>query len=142
MGAFSYGPAPLHERNPGLFHYGIHPVELLYTVMGPGCRQVTCTHDKDVDLVTGHWKDGRVASVRGIRSGAGAYGCLVFMERGVQMVPVDTRYIYRELLKKVVEMFATGKSPLDIGVTVEIIAFIEAALASANNHGTAQEVKI
>src|SRR4029079_6053891 len=37
LGAFTYGPAPLQERNPGLYHYGIHPVEVLYTLMGPGC---------------------------------------------------------------------------------------------------------
>jgi virulence factor len=140
LGAFSYGPAPLHARNPGLFHYGIHPVELLYAVMGPGCEQVTCTHNSDVDLVTGHWRDGRVASIRGIRSGAGLYGCVAFTERGVYNIPVELRYIYRELLKKIVEMFATGRSPLDIRVTVEIVAFIEAALASANNHGIPQKV--
>ena len=40
-GAMAYGPAPLRERNPGLYHYGIHAVELLCTLMGPGCRRVT-----------------------------------------------------------------------------------------------------
>jgi predicted dehydrogenase len=141
-GAFAYGPAPLHERNPGLYHYGIHSIELLYTVMGPGCEHVTCTHEKDVDLVTGQWENGRVASVRGIRSGNSSYGCVVFAERRMRTVPVDSRYIYRELLKKIVEMFETGKSPLDIRVTVEIIGFIEAALASANNHGMVQKVRV
>ena len=37
----------------GLFHYGIHAVEVLYTLMGPGCESVTCTSDKDVDVVDG-----------------------------------------------------------------------------------------
>jgi len=142
LGAFSYGPAPLHKKNPGLCHYGIHPVELLYTVMGPGCERVACTHASDVDLVTGQWKDGRVATVRGIRAGGGAYGCVAFTQRGVQTFAVDTRYIYRELLKKIVEMFTTRKSPLDIRVTVEIVGFIEAALASANNHGNVQMIKL
>jgi len=141
LGAFSYGPAPLDDRNPGLYHYGIHPVEILYSVMGPGCERITCMHEKDVDLVTGQWKDGRVASVRGIRSGRSDYGCVAFTEQGVRQVPIGTTYIYRELLKKIVEMFKTKKAPLDIHVTLEIVAFIEAAFKSANNHGATEKVQ-
>jgi hypothetical protein len=44
------------------------------------------------------------------------------------------------LLKKVVEFFQTMKAPLEIEVTVEIMAFIEAALKSAANHGTGEKV--
>src|SRR5207253_8211305 len=93
LGAVTYGPASLHPRNPGLYHYGIHAVEILYTLMGRGCVRVTCTHEKDVDVATGQWQDGRVATVRGIRSGRSDYGCLAFTEQGVQTVPIGTRYI-------------------------------------------------
>ncbi|HLJ97654.1 MAG TPA: Gfo/Idh/MocA family oxidoreductase, partial [Gemmataceae bacterium] len=140
LGAVAYGPAELHDLNPGLYHYGIHAVEVLYTLMGPGCQRVTCTHERDADVVTGQWNDGRLATVRGIRSGKSAYGCLAFTEQGVQAVPISTTYIYRELLKKIVEMFQTKKAPLDIGVTVEIIGFIEAALKSGQNHGAGESV--
>jgi virulence factor len=142
IGAVAYGPASLHERNPGLFHYGIHAVEILYTLMGPGCRRVTCTHEKDTDVVTGQWRDGRLATVRGIRSGKSDYGAIAFTEQGVKQVPIGTKYIYRELVKKIVEMFETKKSPLDIGVTVEIVGFIESALKSANNHGTGEALQM
>jgi virulence factor len=142
LGAMAWGPASLHERNPGLFHYGIHAVEVLYTLMGPGCESVTCTSDKAVDVVTGHWKDGRAANVRGTRSGPGAYGAVAFAEKGVTPLAIDAKYIYRELLKKIVETYTTGKPPIDIAVTVEIVAFIEAAWKSANNHGTVQKVEI
>jgi virulence factor len=141
LGAVAWGPASLHERNPGLFHYGIHAVEVLYTLMGPGCESVTCTSDKAVDVVTGHWKDGRVATVRGTRSGSSAYGAVAFAEKATQPVTIGTKYIYRELLKKIVETYTTGKPPIDIGVTVEIVAFIEAAFKSANNHGMVQKVE-
>jgi hypothetical protein len=143
IGALAYGPSPLSEdqgHNPGLYHYGIHAVEILYTVMGPGCQRLTCTHEKDVDVVTGQWKDGRAATVRGIRAGRSDYGCLAFTEKGVQPVPIGTKYIYRELLKKVVEMFQTKKPPLDPAVTVELVGFIEAALKSAHNHGAGEKV--
>ena len=141
LGAVAWGPASQHERNPGLFHYGIHAVEVLYTLMGPGCTSVTCTSDKAVDVVTGHWKDGRVATVRGTRSGPGAYGATVFAEKDVTPLKIDTKYIYRELLKKIVETSTTGKPPIDVAVTVEIVAFIEAAWKSANNHGMVQKVE-
>ena len=97
--------------------------------------------DKDVDVATGHWKDGRVASIRGTRSGTGAYGAVVFSEKTTKTLEIGTKYIYRDLLKKIVESFTTGKPPIDIGVTVEIVAFIEAAWKSGNNHGMIQKVE-
>lgn len=144
VGCLAYSPAslsPLPERNAGLYHYGIHGVEMLYALMGRGCKRVTCTHDKGVDVATGTWADGRVATLRGIRTGAAGYGFVGFAEKGVQAVTVGTKFIYRELLKKIVEMFQTGKSPLDINETIEIVAFIEAANKSAANHGAGETVK-
>lgn len=145
VGCVAYSPAslsPIPERNAGLFHYGIHGIELLYTLMGPGCKRVTCTHDKGVDVATGTWADGRVATFRGIRTGASGYGFLGFSEKSIQSVTVGTKFIYRELLKKIVEMFKTGQSPLKIEETIEIVAFIEAANKSSANHGSGETVKV
>jgi virulence factor len=139
-GCVAFGPSSLAPGNPGLFHYGIHAVEVLYTVMGPGCVRVTCHHEKDVDVVTGQWKDGRLATVRGIRKGSSPYGCLTFTEAGVTNLAIGTTYIYRELLKRVVAMFQTKRPPLDPAVTVELVAFMEAALKSANNHGASERL--
>jgi hypothetical protein len=145
VGCAVHGPMPLSpvpERNAGMFHYGIHAVEILYTLMGPGCKRVTSTHEKDVDVVTGQWNDGRVATVRGIRKGANGYGFVGFAEKAVQPVTVGTKFIYRELLKKIVEMFKTGKSPVDINETIEIVAFMEAANKSGANHGAGETIKV
>lgn len=144
LGCVAYSPcslSPIPDRNAGLFHYGIHGVEILYTLMGPGCTRVTATHEKGVDVVSGQWKDGRVATFRGIRDGAANYGFVAFAEKGVQAVPVGTRFIYRELLKRIVETFVTGKPALDPAVTLEIVAFIEAANRSGANHGAGEAVK-
>lgn len=143
VGCAVYGPcslSPLLDRNAGLYHYGIHAVEMLYTLMGPGCARLTCTHEKGVDVVTAQWKDGRVATVRGIREGSSPYGFMGFSEKGVKAVPVGTGVIYRELLKKIVEFFQTKKPPVPPAVTLEIMAFIEAANKSAANHGAGEMV--
>ncbi|MDB5310388.1 MAG: oxidoreductase [Gemmataceae bacterium] len=144
IGCVVYSPAslsPIPERNAGLFHYGIHGVEVLYTLMGPGCQRVTCVREKGVDVVTGQWKDGRVATLRGLRDGAAGYGFVAFSEKGVKAVTVGTGVIYRELCKKIVETFETKKAPLDPAVTLEIVAFIEAANRSGANHGAGEMVK-
>jgi virulence factor len=138
IGCAVHGPcslSPLPERNAGLFHYGIHPVEVLYTLMGPGCRRVTSIHEKGVDVVTGHWADSRVATVRGLRTGTSGYGFTAFAEKGIKAITIGTTLIYRELLKRVVEFFKTGKSPVEPSTMVEIMAFIEAANKSGANHG-------
>lgn len=142
LGATTYGPAPTHPRNPGLFHYGIHPVEMLFTLMGPGCQTVTCLSRAGGEVVTGLWSDGRVASVRGIRAGATAYGFTLFGEKGVKTEGVGTTYIYRELLKNIVKMFETKEVPIDIRETLEIVAFIEAAKTSADGGGTPVKIDV
>src|SRR5262249_11862242 len=142
LGAVAWGPCSLHDRNPGLFHYGIHAVEILYTLMGPGCTRVTCEHQKDADVVTGIWSDGRTGTIRGTRTGKGDYGFVAFAEKDTKPVAVGTKVIYRELLKKVVEGFTTGKAPVDIAVTLEMVAFMEAANKSGANHGAGETVKV
>lgn len=140
VGAEAYSPASLHPRNPGLFHYGIHGVETLYALMGSGCEAVWCAKTEGTELVTGLWKDGRIGSVRGIRQGSGGYGFTAFCEKGIKQSSIDARYIYRELLKRIVKTFETGKPPIDPSETIEIVAFIEAATRSENNAGVKTEL--
>jgi predicted dehydrogenase len=138
VGVMVWGPAnlsPQPQRNAGLFHYGIHAVEMLYTLLGPGCQQVNNVYESSAEVATGRWKDGRLATVRGLRQGATPFGFTVFGQKGVYSTAVATQYIYRELLKKIVEFFRTGRSPVPLEQTLEIIAFIEAANSSARQHG-------
>ena len=142
VGVSTYGPSPTHPRNPGLFHYGIHPVEMLFTLMGAGCKRLTCLSEPGADVVTGVWSDGRIASVRGIRSGKQDYGFTVFGEKGLKTQGVSTQYIYRELLKRIVAMFETRQLPIDLRETLEIVAFIEAARRSGEAGGAPVEIKV
>ncbi len=137
LGAMAYSPASLHPENPGLFHYGIHAVETLYALMGPGCQEVWCAYEGGAEVVVGRWQDERIGSIRGTRAGAQGYGFTAWCESEVRACSIDTSYIYRELLKKVVGMFESGIAPLDIEETIEIVAFIEAAAKSAQTRGRA-----
>jgi predicted dehydrogenase len=140
VGADAYSPAGLHGRNPGLFHYGIHAVETLYALMGPGCEQVWCSFAPGAEVVVGRWKDLRIGTVRGTRAGAHSYGYTAFCQKGVLPTTIDAGFIYRELLKRISEMFQTGKAPFDVRQSVEIVAFIEAAMKSAQLDGAPVEL--
>lgn len=135
LGCDVYCPASTHPRNPGLYHYGIHGVETLFAVMGTGCETVWCVSEEGTDVVTGRWRDGRLGTLRGIRAGAGGYGFTAFTEKRVVPVNIGTQFIYRELLKQIVQLMTTKKSPLDLRETLEITAFMEAALYSSREKG-------
>jgi hypothetical protein len=133
VGAIALGPGVQHPKNPGMFHYGVHSVEMLYALLGPGCESVAAVSGGGADVATGVWADGRIGSVRADRPGKG-FAFVAFTD-SVQFVEVSTEFIYRELLKQVVGMFETGRSPVPIGETLEIVEFLEAANDSAANHG-------
>jgi virulence factor len=141
-GAITYGPALHNPRNPGLFHYGIHALEVLYTLMGPGCLRVSCVQETTATVATGIWRDGRIGTIRASHVWPGPYGAIVHGEHECRSFSIDTQTVYCELLKKVVAMFQTGKPPLDPEETLELIGFIEAANQSALLNGVAEALVI
>src|SRR5690606_16170926 len=53
LGAETFSPAPIQPSHVDLFWDGIHGVELLYSIMGPGCQSVTRVHEEGTDVVVG-----------------------------------------------------------------------------------------
>ncbi len=143
LGALTWGPATLEPHHPDLFWYGIHAVEILYTFMGPGCERVVRTNTPGGDLVSCTWRDGRIGTVRGNRNTASTYGQVVFGPKAiVSEPPADTvnataakRSSYYGLIAAVVEFFRTGRSPVPLDETIEIMAFMEAADVSKARNG-------
>ena len=43
LGCDAYSPCSLDEHVPDLFWYGIHGVEMMYTIMQPGCVSVNAS---------------------------------------------------------------------------------------------------
>lgn len=127
LGALTFSPSPTEPHHPDLFWYGIHGVEMLYTLMGAGCESVTRTNAAGADVVTGKWKDGRLGTFRGIRDGKQDYGAVAFGAKGNAgaMPPIKTDY--RPLLVEIVKFFQTGVAPVSPEETLELMAFMEAA---------------
>ena len=133
LGCDAYSPCHLEKTHPDLFWYGIHGVEILYTVMGTGCESVVRSSSVDTDVVVGTWEDGRIGTFRGIRSGKSGYGGTAFGSKGVK--PLGPYGGYRALVVEIVEFFRTGKVPVDAEETIELYAFMEAADESKRQGG-------
>lgn len=140
QGAVSYGPAWRAEGNPGLFHYGIHPVEVLYSLMGPGCHRVATEYSDSAEIVTARWQDDRLAVIRGGRTGATAYGFVAYCDKAVIHRDISTRFAYRNLCTQIVNTFAGHPPPIPPEVTLEVMGFIESALLSEQRGGEPVEI--
>jgi predicted dehydrogenase len=129
----TWGPAelePTHQLD--LSWYGIHAVELLYALLGPGCEEVTRTVNGDVETVTGKWGGGRIGTVQLLRPDAG-FGAVAIRGPKVAMgeAPVD----YAPMLREIVKFFETRQPPVAPEETLEIFAFMDAALRSKQQGG-------
>ena len=133
LGADTFSPATIEKTHPDLFWYGIHGVEILFAVMGTGCKQVTRTNNKDTDIVVGEWNDGRIGTFRGTRTGKHDYGGTAYGEKGnLVLGPFKG---YDNLLIQITNFFKSGKTPVTPEETLEIYAFMEAADESKRNNG-------
>jgi predicted dehydrogenase len=139
IGCDAFSPAALDPSNPGLFWYGIHGVEMLYTFMGAGCRSVRCTHNSDAEVVVATWSDGRVGTMRGTRQGAHDYGVTVFGSEKVEQARYSrTVPMYGQLLQQILPFFQGGPAPVTFEETLEIMAFMQAALISSQENREVQ----
>jgi len=136
-GAQFHGPAAFEPTNPGFYWYGIHPIEMLYTTMGAGCRSVRCTGNDTFDLITGVWADGRIGSVHCNRTGNYEYHGLVHFEKTTAHVNVQTeeKGFFACLAETVLEFLRTRQPPVPAEESIELIRFIEAANESRANDG-------
>ncbi len=135
LGASTHGPMPIESYVPDLYWYGIHAVEMLYALMGPGCETVSRAHAEGADVVVGRWKDGRIAVMRGIRDGAKPYGAVAFGSKAVLSMDTPKGPPYRGLVQEIVKFFETGVPPVSPEETLEIMAFMEAADVSKSRGG-------
>jgi Oxidoreductase family, NAD-binding Rossmann fold len=136
VSAIVWAPAPLEPHHQlDLSWYGIHAVEMLYTLLGPGCLEVERMSSPDDDVITGRWKDGRLGTVHTQRP-YGKYGGVVFLrDRTLQARP-DIPIDYIPLVRQIVAFMQTKVPPVSNGETLEIFEFMDASQRSVASGGS------
>lgn len=134
--AESFGPMPLPPDYRDYFWYGIHTAELLYSYLGTGCESVRSVHAENADLLIGNWKDGRVGMICGSRKSALEFGIRLTSgsKHTIGIQDRSVSHIYT-LAKHMIGFLESGKSPIDLRESLEIMAFLEAASRSLNDSG-------
>jgi hypothetical protein len=134
--AEAYGPCELEPHHLDLFWYGVHGVEVLFTVLGTGCESVQRgkTAEGQIEVI-GTWKGGR----RGVfRENKGFHG-LAKGEKGEAEAGAFDGYV--PLVEEIMKFFKTGVPPVRAEETEEMFAFMEAADASKAQGGAPVRLK-
>ena len=124
----AWSPATTEPHHPELFWYGVHGVEMLFTVLGQGCKTVRRVAP---DRVVGRWSDGR----EGTFLAKSGYGAEIEGTNGKWQMGSEN--CNEPLMVEVCTFFRTGKPPVSAEETIEIFAFMEAAEESKRNGGAA-----
>ncbi|WP_031529498.1 Gfo/Idh/MocA family protein [Dyadobacter crusticola] len=142
IGADVYTPATIDEQHSDLAWYAIHGLEMLYTVMGPGCKEIRRIYTKDTDVITGIWTDGRIGTLRGVRDWPVGIAGTAFGEKGTAPLGLFSEQAYQQLVQQILHFFDTGKPPVTPAETLEIFAFMQAADKSRKKNGAAVKIHL
>jgi predicted dehydrogenase len=135
LGCDAYSQSRAAIGHPDLFWYGVHGVDLLYSLMGTGCQSVTATQTRFSEQVSGTWNNGRIGTYRSIREHTGktGLGATVFGTAGI--VHVNNYYDYYPLVVAIAKFLRTRQSPIPVDEMVEVFAYMAAAEESKLRKG-------
>ncbi len=149
LGCDVYGGFTKEVPDADKFTRPLHSIETLYTIMGPGVEKLSCVSTTAVEVVTATYRDGRVATYRGVKEGGVKYSATVFGDKGVStagiyghgipingIVPTDDAYMgYGGLAIELAKFFKTKQVPVTPAETLEIFAFMQAMEESRAQNG-------
>lgn len=137
----AFGPGELLAANPGLFHYGVHTLEMVDALATtatahPQVQAVRATTSADRDLLDLQFDNGTHAHLRLERSKAAyAFGATVHGSKAVHAFTVDFADVYNRLVQGMVRFFEGGPPPAALEHIVENIATLEAAQEAMKDSG-------
>jgi hypothetical protein len=134
-GVVVWGPGPTEPHQAlDLSWYGIHAAEMLYTLMGTGCAEVTRTTSEQADVVTCRWKNGRLGAMRVDRPYS-KFGAVAFRSKDRVDTISDLKVDYVPLVREIVQFMNTRTPPVSNEETLEIFSFLDAAQKSKAKGG-------
>ncbi len=117
--------------------YGIHALEAIYPILGPGFQTVRHCGTKDRNIVYLSHCRGASAVVVAVDDMYGAFGLLQLCGTAgsVQVRFTDSFYAFKAQLEGFIEYLRTGVRPFPFDQTVELMKLVIAGLCSREEDG-------
>ena len=117
--------------------YGIHALEAVYPVIGPGFVSAQTNHQKGSDIVHLTHRSGVQLTLGAIHDAYGSFGAVhAYGTKGeLALRLTDTYTAFRAQLVAFIDMLRTGHRPLPFSQTVELMAIIIAGVRSREQGG-------
>lgn len=114
-----------------LFYYGIHALELAYSVLGSGIASVQNVGESGRDVVKIRYRDGRTLMLLVSESISYLFQLNLYGSDGWRQVVVeDDTAFYSSMLRQIARMVQERSAPVPVGETLEIIRVLDAAKRS------------
>ena len=115
------------KRGRDLGFYGVHVAEMIQVVFGNGFQAVTVTPGPDADLAIISYPDGRLVSWHLLRESEDIYEVRYYGANGHACATIDPDGAYYEnMLDAFIGMAESGRSPVPLAWSVEIVALLDA----------------
>jgi predicted dehydrogenase len=131
----AFGPGELNDTMPGLFHYGVHTIEMVDAIWGPGVKRVSAVAMPDRHLLDMEYHDGRYARLRLDRRAAYDFGATVQGTKATHQFRVDFGPVYTRLVAGMARFFEGGPAPAGLRDIVENVAVMAAGNESIGRDG-------
>ena len=117
--------------------YGIHALETLYPIVGPGFTSIQNLGDKDRNIVHLHHSKGIDINIANVFDMIGGFGLvsLVGTKSGIQIKSNDTFYAFKKQLESYVHYLRTGAKPVPWEETKELMKLVAAGIKSRQEGG-------
>ena len=125
-----------YMESENLIHYGIHPLELAYSVLGSGAVSVQNIGEGERNIVKITYSDGRVLMLLVFPEMEQVFQLQVYGKKGHASVTVqDWDYFYWNMLNTFVTSVTEGSMPIPLEETFEIISVLILGVESLRNGG-------
>lgn len=117
--------------------YGIHALEGVYPILGPGFTSARNTGSEGRDIVHLKHSSGADVIVAAISDMYGAFGVLTLGGTAghAEAVATDTYHMFKAQLVDFVDYLRTGRRPFPFEETVELMKLVIAGIRSREEHG-------